>query len=113
MFIMQPRAGIEPAQTERVLYQEIEKLKSSEVPEGELRKGKNQLLTEVYREIKTIGGRANMLGNFEIYQGDYKKLFEVEQMLETATAADVRRVAREYFRETNRTVATLVPEVKQ
>ena len=115
-FFIQPRSGVDPAITERVLYEELGKFQAEKVPEAELRKAKNQMLANLYRQLKTIEGRANLLGAYEVFEGDYNKLFTQDQQVEAVTAADIQRVARQYFTASNRTVATLVPvkpEVKQ
>jgi zinc protease len=109
VFNMTPRSGIEPARTEKALFEEIEKLRSSPVTADELRKAKNQLLAQHYRQLKTIAGRANLLGSYEVFHGDYNKLFTSDKDIEAVTAADVQRVAQKYFSPTNRTVATLIP----
>jgi zinc protease len=109
-FVIQPRSGVDPAKTEASLSDELEKLQSNEVPADELRKAKNQLLAQHYRSMKTIEGRANLLGTYEIFYGGYDKLFHADQEIEAVSAADVQRVARRYFGAKNRTVATLVPE---
>jgi zinc protease len=110
VFSMQPRSGIEPARAEKVLFEELSRVSSQAVPDQELRNAKNQLLAGHYRELKTIAGRANLLGQYEVFYGDYRKLYSVEQKLEAVTAADIQRVARQYLTEKNRTVATLIPE---
>src|SRR5258707_11072409 len=112
VFSMQPRTGIEPARAEKVLFEELGRVSSQVVPDQELRKAKNQLLAGHYRELKTIAGRANLLGQYEVFYGDYRKLYSVEQKLEAVTAADIQRVARQYLTEKNRTVATLIPEAR-
>ncbi len=109
-FTIQPRSGIDPSRTEKALFEEIEKVQSAPVADNELRKAKNQLLAEHYRELKTIAGRANALGEYEIYRGDYARLFTFDREIEAVTAGDVQRVARKYFTAKNRTVATLIPE---
>jgi zinc protease len=113
VFSMTPRSGVDPANTEKALYEEIENLRTAAVPEDELRKAKNQLLAEHYRELKTIAGRANLLGTYEVFYGDYNRLFTGDRDIEAVTAADIQRVAQKYFTATNRTVATLIPEVKK
>jgi zinc protease len=113
MFSMTPRAGIDPATTEKALYEEISRLQSTMVPAGELTKAKNQLLAQHYRQLKTIAGRANLLGTYEVFYGDYNKLYTVDKDIEAVSAEDVQRVAKKYFSERNRTVATLIPEVRQ
>jgi zinc protease len=112
-FTIQPRSGVDPATTEKALYEELAKLQNDEVPAAELRKAKNQMLANLYRQQKTIAGRANLLGNAEIYDGDYAKLFTQDKDIEAVSAADVQRVARLYFTAKNRTVATLIPEKKE
>jgi zinc protease len=109
-FFIQPRSGVDPAATEKALFDEVSRLQTQEVPAAELRKAKNQILANFYRQLKTIEGRANLLGMYEVFEGDYAKLFVADKTIEAVTAADVQRVARLYFMPKNRTVATLVPE---
>jgi zinc protease len=109
-FNIQPRSGVDPATTEKALFEELSKLQADAVPDTELRKAKNQMLADLYRQLKTIEGRANLLGSYEVFQGDYAKLFSADKEIEAVTAADVQRVARQYFVAKNRTAATLVPE---
>jgi zinc protease len=112
-FQVQPRAGVDPVKAEQALYEELERVRSSEVPAEELQKAKNQLLADFYRSLKTIAGKANLLGDFEVFFGDYRRLNSYPAELEKVTAADVLRVARQYLGERNRTVATLIPEPKE
>lgn len=112
-FSMQPRASVDPAAIERALYEELGKLQASPVSTEELQKAKNQFLTSHYRELKTIAGRANALGNYEVFGGNYKILSQIEGLVNAVTPEDVQRVAAKYFTEKNRSVATLIPEVAQ
>jgi zinc protease len=112
IFTIQPRNGVDPARTEKVLYEELERLQNTEISARELQKAKNQLLTAHYNQLKTIAGRASLLGNYESIFGDYTKTFTIDKDYEAVTAADIQRVAKKYFTEKNRTVATLIPEGK-
>jgi zinc protease len=112
VFTLQPRSGVEPGRAEKALFEELDRLGAEPVPEHELRKAKNELLADHYRELKTIAGRANLLGTYEVFYGDYRKLYSYEQAIDAVTAADVQRVAREYLKKENRTVATLVPTLR-
>ncbi len=109
-FTLQPRSGIDPERAEKALFEELRRMGETPVPDKELRKAKNQLLAEHYREMKTIAGRANLLGTYEVFHGDYGMLFSFEQRVEAITPADVQRVAQKYLTEKNRTVAVLLPE---
>jgi zinc protease len=113
IFNLRPRSGIEPARAEKALFEELGRIREQPVSDQELRKAKNQLLADHYRELKTISGRANLLGSYELFYGDYRKLYSAEQSIEAVTAADLQRVARQYLTERNRTVATLVPSASE
>ncbi len=110
-FSIEPRRGIEPARAEQALSEEIERMREANAPGEELGKAKNELLVEHYREMQTIAGRANLLGDYEVFHGGYRNLYGVERDIEAVTAADVQRVASKYLSPPNRTVATLVPSV--
>ncbi len=106
----QPKDGVAPDKVEKVIYEELDKVKASGVTDRELQKAKNVLTAAFYREMKTINGKANTLGSYEVFFGDYKKLFSAADEYAKVTIADVKRVATKYFTEKNRTVATLLPE---
>jgi zinc protease len=109
----QPKDGIAPEAVEKVIYEELEKIKATPITAKELEKAKNILLADFYRSMKTISGKANTLGNYEVFFGDYKKMFGAADSFNQVTAEDVRRVAQKYFGEKNRTVATLIPEAEK
>jgi len=111
-FTIQPRSGVDPAKTEKVLYEELARLQTTEISPRELQKVKNQFLAAHYGSLKTIAGRASLLGHYEVIFGDYNKAFTMVKEFEAFTAADIQRVAKKYFTEKNRTVATLIPEGK-
>jgi zinc protease len=92
------------------MYEELERLKTEPVGDQELEKARNIVLAGFYREMSTINGRANTLGSYEVFHGDYHKLFTATTSYSQVTKDDLQRVARKYFVEKNRTVATLIPE---
>jgi zinc protease len=107
---IQPRSGVDLARLEKALFEEVDGLVSSPVSADELQKAKNQLLTALYRDWKTIAGKADLLGRYEVFFGDYRRLFNAEKDLEQVTAAGVQRAAKQYLHDRNRTIATLIPE---
>jgi zinc protease len=111
-FTVQPRKGVAPEKAEQALYAELEKLKTSGVDDHELQKAKNQAIASHYRLLRSISRRANVIGQYEVFFGDYHKLATVEQEYNKVTASDIQRAAKEYFDINNRTVATLVPDAE-
>jgi len=106
----QPKDGVEPITVEKAIYEELERLKSEPVSDDELQKAKNILLADFYRAMKTINGKANTLGTYEVFFGDYNRLFTAPEDYAKVTKDDVQRVVKQYFSAKNRTVATLIPE---
>jgi len=109
----QPKAGIQPEAVERAIYEELDRVKTQLVGDQELEKAKNILLANFYRQLKTIDGKANTIGSYEVFFGDYRKLFSAPEDYSKVTKDDLKRVAQKYFSEKNRTVATLIPEKPQ
>jgi zinc protease len=94
-------------QLETAILQELDKLSQEGVSERELQKVKNQKLMELYRTLETINGKANTLGSYELFFGDYKKMFSAPQEYEKVGAADIQRVAGQYLKKNNRTIGIL------
>jgi zinc protease len=108
--IAQPKQGVDPAACEKAIYEELERAKTSAITDQELEKAKNIRLVEFYHQMRTISGRANTIGTYEVFFGDYNKLFDAAKNYAVVTKEDVQRVAKAYFEPNNRTVATLIPE---
>ncbi|CAN5282115.1 pitrilysin family protein [soil metagenome] len=100
------------AELEEGIYTEIDKIKKEGITQRELQKIKNNKLMDFYAQIETINGKSNNIGNYQLFFGDYKKMFEAPAEYNKVTIEDVRRVANEYFKKTNRTVGILKTNVE-
>jgi len=99
---------VTPEALENGMINEIEKIAKEGVTALELQKVKNQKLVAFYEDLETINGKSDILGTYELYFGDYKKMYEAPEAYEKVTAADIKRVAETYFRKDNRTVGILI-----
>ncbi|WP_367754158.1 M16 family metallopeptidase [Flavobacterium sp. WC2430] len=97
---------------ENAIYTEIEKIKKDGISERELQKIKNQKLMEFYGQVETINGKSNNIGTYEVFFGDYKKMFDAPKNYNKVTVADVQHVAKKYFTKSNRTVGVLKTNVE-
>ena len=107
--LVQNREGVSGEAAEEALYQQIEDLIEHPPSESELSKVKNQYLADFYREMATLSGRADALGSYEVFHGDWRKLFKAGEVYSGISSEDIKRVAQKYFTQENRTVVTLVP----
>jgi zinc protease len=110
--VAQPKQGVDPLTCEKAIYEELERVANAPISDTELEKAINIRLVEFYRQMRTINGRANTIGTYEVFFGDYDKLFEAAKNYSVVTKEDVQRVAKAYFGANNRTVATLIPDVR-
>ena len=113
VFVVQPKQGIDPQKCETAIFDELEKIKKAPISDQELEKAKNIRLVEFYQQMRTINGRANTIGTYEVFFGDYNKVFDAAKNYAAVTKEDVQRVAGKYFGANNRTVSTLLPEKEQ
>ncbi|WP_340677996.1 pitrilysin family protein [Paraglaciecola sp.] len=100
-------AGISAEILEQGLISQINLIATQGVTQSELEKVKNIKLMAFYRTMETINGKANTLGTYELYFGDYAKLFNAPQAYNKVTPADIQRVAQTYLIKANRTVGVL------
>jgi zinc protease len=100
------------AEGEKAVYEEIEKMKTEKVTEEELQKAKNQVEAEFYMGIQSNESKAEMLGRYQTFFGDHKRLFQQADKYAAVTADDIMRVAKKYFDPRNRTVVTVIQETK-
>jgi zinc protease len=103
-------SGKQPADVERALAAEIKKMQAAPVSAAELEKAKNQLITNQLRERETNNGKALALGEAAVLLGDPNRANTDIARLQAVTAADVQRVMRKYFVDTNRVVIDYLPE---
>ena len=99
--------GGDVAKTERLIDDEIARLTRDGPTAAELTKARNQMLAGFWRGLQTISGKAEALGTYEVFHGDYRKLFNAPAEYETISAEEVKQAAAAVLRVENRTVGVL------
>ena len=87
----------------------VKALGDKPVPADELDKAKRQLRAQWVKGLKTVSGKANKLGFFQVVFGDWKAIEGLEPAWDAVTAADVQRVVTQYLVPAQRTVVILEP----
>lgn len=104
--------NVDEADLEKAIYTEIDQIKTEGITEKELQKIKNQKLMEFYSQVETINGKSNTLGTYELFFGDYEKMFNAPENYNKVTVKDIQAVAKKYFSKSNRTVGVLKSNVE-
>lgn len=92
---------------EQAVYEELDKIVKHGITDQELDKVKNRKLVEFYHTMETINGKSNTIGTYELFFGDFGKLFSAPDDYRNVTKADIQRVALKYLKNNNRTVGIL------
>jgi zinc protease len=105
--------GKKPEDVEKSLLAEIKKLQDTTVSTAELEKAKNQIITDQLRQRETNNGKATALGEAAVLLGDPARVNTELDKLQAVTAADIQRVMKKYFADTNRLVLYYLPEASK
>ena len=100
----------QPAEAEKILREELQKIQDKPVTASELEKAKNQIITGALRERETSNGKAFALGEALILQRDASVVNTGLAKLQAVTAADVQRVMKKYVGEGKAVVITYTNE---
>lgn len=103
-------AGADPDEARRLLDIELRDVVRAGVTAAELSRAKNLAAAGFWKKLATIDGKAQLLGEFEVFHGDWAKLFNAPAQYEQVTREDIHAVAREILDSRRRTVGVLIPE---
>jgi len=99
--------------TEKMVDDELARIIKEGPTAAELTKAKNMAVANFWRSLSTISGKAQTLGTYEVFYGDYKLLFQAPGRYEAVTADQIKNVAGKYFIPANRTVGWLEPVAEE
>lgn len=106
-FLAVPTPGHTATEMEEAIAVELERLKNEDVSAEELQMVKTRAKADLIRSLANNAGLASQLATAHAQLGDWREIFRAVDRIEKVTAADVRRVANQTFRDTNRTVAMI------
>jgi predicted Zn-dependent peptidase len=95
------------AQLVRCVLDEFRRMKDAPPPEEELRRAKDHLKGATLLALEGTGQRMNSLARYHIYFDRHYTAQELIAMLEEVTAADVQRLAQDFF-QSDRVAASVV-----
>jgi zinc protease len=108
--IVQP--GHTPQEAEKALIEEFERLKREPVTPDELQRAKNQFARDYILMRETDQDKALVLSHAAVIHNDLATADGEFDIFTGITQADVQRVARTYFNDTNRTVIYIMPKAE-
>src|SRR5438552_9114314 len=106
-FFALPVPGHKPEEIGDVIHAEIERLKTEDISDDELKMVKTRAKANLIRSLDSKEGLAQNLAVFQALYGDWRELFRSVDRIDAVTKADIRRVANQVFVPTNRTVGII------
>jgi zinc protease len=107
---IKPRPGADLDRIDRVIEEELAKVRSEGITPQEFDKAMNIVRNDFYQGLQTISGKANQLGAAELVYGDFTKLFTTMDDYAAVKIDRIKEAALKYFVDSNKTVGKLFPE---
>lgn len=107
-----PLAPHTTKEVEEAVYAELEKLKTEPISQEELQKVINNVEASFINALSSNSGLAGQLAFFQAITGDWRNIEKQIDKIKAVTPEDIMRVAKQYFIQTNRTVAYIVKKEK-
>jgi zinc protease len=104
------RADHTASEIQPLLDEAFERVRTDTVGEDELARAKARLELGSLQQLETVSGKAEQIGFFETVLGDPAHAFRRVDAFRRVTAGDLRRVARRYLVDSERTVLYVMPE---
>ena len=111
LFLTLPSGG-DPKAAQAAFDAQIDLIRNNGITQAELARARNQALADFWRRLATIDGKAEALGSYAVLRGGYQKLFDAPRSYEQVTVEDIKQLAAEILRPSNRTVGVLDKEQK-
>jgi predicted Zn-dependent peptidase len=102
-----PTPGHTPDEVRDALRAEINRLKTEDITDDELKMVKTRAKASLIRSLGSNSGLAAQLAVFQARFGDWREIFRQVDKIEKVTKADIRRVSNETFVDNNRTVGVI------
>lgn len=104
------RPGVTAARIENAVEEALASLCRELVSEGELERAVARMELGVAQSLETANGKAELIGFHETVLGDPEAPFRRLRQWQRTSPADLRRVARRFFRPEGKSVVVLLPE---
>ena len=103
-------SGKSPADAEKALDAQVDKVVKDGVTEAELEKAKNRFLTGKLLELETNNGKASALGEAAVIYGDPQHVNTGLARLQAVTAAQVKEAVARYISGKKKVLIEFLPE---
>jgi len=113
LFVAILRPGADPAEVEKVILAEIDRIKNNGITDEELEKIRMQNMRGSVAQLQSTQARAIQLGQYAVFYNDPNLINTIVQKSHDVTKEDVQRVARTYLVDANKSVVITLPKAQK
>jgi predicted Zn-dependent peptidase len=106
LFLAVCNPNVEATEVEKIIWEEIEKIKNGDVKKSEIEKVKINTKSDFIFSLESSSDVASLYGSYLI-RGDIMPLMSYEENIEKITPKDIINVAKKYFTKENATTVIL------
>jgi zinc protease len=103
------RPGKDPAEVEKLIYEEIDRIKNEPITDAEMEKVRMLVKRSNAEQLEGTLDRAITLGEYAVFFNDPNLINTFGQKLTGVTRQEIQNVAKNFLTESNRTVILTVP----
>jgi zinc protease len=107
------QAGHTPAEVEKALGAELQRLRDTQPSADEMERARRNLQAGLFAQLENVGGfggKADQLNYYEMWAGDPAAFTQELRAALAATPEDVQKAAQEFLRDEQRVIITVLPE---
>ncbi|MBE7411149.1 MAG: insulinase family protein [Leptospiraceae bacterium] len=106
-------SSVDHKQVEKIIWEEVEKLKTEDVEDEEIHRIKNQLIADFFRGLDNNANLADYLSYYEVVTGNWENLFSAYEKIHSVSKEDIKRVSKKYLTKENSTIGYLIDSRKK
>src|SRR5262249_18767750 len=103
------RPGKDPAEVEKVLYEELDRVKNEPITDAEVEKERMGYKRNQAEELESTLDRATTLGMYAVFFNDPDLINSYSKKILAVTKSQLQQAAKTYLVQTNRSVVLTLP----
>ncbi len=104
------KPGGDPDEVLGLVEAQTKNLREKLLTQKELDKARNILMKDYVDGLKRVSSRARQLAIYEVFHGDYSRIFSDLKHYQSVTRADIQRVAKLYLNPPQRNIVVVQPK---
>lgn len=112
VFFIKPKEDAKPEVIEKIIWEELNKIKETGIPKEELDKVKNQMVSDFIKTLDENGSIADLLSYYQLLYGDWAGLFTQYSNIMKTSSNDIQTLIPTYLSK-DKVVVGILEDVRK